>query len=195
MIPRRRGSRETVRLGRVVPGRPGSSRGLSRGLSRGHPGFVPLAEALWRGRAEPSAHSRSKAKAPPRCLAGGPGHSRRRPGPCSSPPPPGTPRPPLLGFAQSALPPAPSHGARERPSKNVCRGCHSSARDPLAPRRRPSPAPAVFRDVSWTPSFEPQRAWVMSCLGPSCRGGYEHCFPAHASVGCRTENRSLGNLL
>lgn len=89
MIPRRRGSRETVRLGRVVPGRPGSSQGLFWGHPAGTPGFVPLAEALWWGRAEPSAHSRSKAKAPPRCLAGGPGHSRRRPGPCSSPPHPG----------------------------------------------------------------------------------------------------------
>lgn len=138
MIPRRRGSRETVSLGRVVPGRPGSSRGLSRGLSRGHPGFVPLAEALWRGRAEPSAHSRSKAKAPPRCLAGGPGHSCRRPGPCSSPPPsPATSRLPCSG---SPSPPCPLHlhtvPGRDRP--------RTSAEDvtrTLETRWRPADAP------------------------------------------------------
>lgn len=187
MIPRRRGSRETVRLGRVVPGRPGVCPGVIPGLFHwprlsGGEGRNPPRTPVQKRRLRLGASLGALA-----ILVAAPARA--------APPPPGYFSPPLLGFAQSALPPAPSHGARERPSKNVCRGRHSSARDPLAPCRRPSPAPAVFRDVSWTPSFEPQRAWVMSCLGPSCRGGYEHCFPAHASVGCRTENRSLGNLL
>lgn len=148
-----------VRLGRVAPGWPGFVPGFAPGSSWGCPGFVLVAEALWRGRVKPSAHSHSKTKfksksfvslhhwgglsilvtlkasaAAPRLLLSLP---------CSGSSSPAC-RLLLHSVPERDLPRTPAEDVTQ--VLNTC----------WCPAYTPSPAPAIFQDESWTPSFDTQ---------------------------------------